>query len=120
MGQIALDGGAGIVAPGWFADATRAHAETGRPGFGYGYQWWTYPDDRFGAVGIFGQSITIDPATHTVVAMVSAWPKATDPDLSRQRYAFLATLFTAAKGTTVDPMKPTPPPARKSRRRSRR
>ena len=24
---------------------------------GYGYQWWTYPEGRFGAQGIFGQSI---------------------------------------------------------------
>ncbi|QNE31365.1 beta-lactamase family protein [Sphingomonas sp. NBWT7] len=98
MGQVALGGGAGIVAPGWFADATKPHASIGRPGFGYGYQWWTYPEGRFGGQGIFGQSITIDPATKTVVAMVSAWPKATDPALSRARLEFLEKLFVAAKG----------------------
>jgi CubicO group peptidase (beta-lactamase class C family) len=98
MGQLALKGGAGIVLPGWFADATKPHASTGRPGFGYGYQWWTYPEGRFGGVGIFGQSITVDPKTQTVVAIVSAWPKATDPDLSRARLAFLEKLFVAAKG----------------------
>ncbi|WP_085810123.1 serine hydrolase [Sphingomonas sp. TZW2008] len=98
MGQVALQGGAGIAAPGWFADATKSHASIGRPGFGYGYQWWTYPEGRFGGQGIFGQSITIDPATKTVVAMVSAWPKATDPALSRARLAFLEKLFVAAKG----------------------
>ncbi len=98
MGQLAMQGGAGIVPPGWFADATKAHASTGRPGFGYGYQWWTYPEDRFGGVGIFGQSITVDPKTRTVIAMVSAWPKASDPAQSQARYAFLERLFAAARG----------------------
>jgi CubicO group peptidase (beta-lactamase class C family) len=98
MGQLAMEGGAGIVAPGWFEEATRAHAPIGRPGFGYGYQWWTYPEARFGGQGIFGQSITVDPKSRTVIAMVSAWPKATDPALSRARLAFLEKLFVAAKG----------------------
>jgi len=98
IGQIALEGGAGIVPAGWFGDATRAQAQTGRPGFGYGYQWWTYPEERFGAVGIFGQSITVDPKSRTIVAIVSAWPKATDPALSKQRYEFLEKVFVAAKG----------------------
>lgn len=98
MGQLAMEGGPGIVPVGWFADATKAQAQTGRPGFGYGYQWWTYPQNRFGGQGIFGQSITVDPATKTVVAIVSAWPKATDPDLGRARLAFVDRLFSAAKG----------------------
>lgn len=98
MGQLALEGGAGIVPPGWFAEATRAHASTGRPGFGYGYQWWTYPEQRFGGQGIFGQSITVDLKTRTVIAVVSAWPKATDAGLSRARMAFMEKLFVAAKG----------------------
>lgn len=98
MGQVALEGGPGIVPVGWFADATKAQAPTGRPGFGYGYQWWTYPQGRFGGQGIFGQSITVDPATRTVVVILSAWPKATDPDLGRARLAFVDRLFAAAKG----------------------
>ena len=76
----------------------RAQAQIGRPGFGYGYQWWTYPPNRFGGQGLFGQSITVDPATKTVVAIVSAWPKATDPELGRARLAFVDRLFAAAKG----------------------
>lgn len=102
MGQLAMEGGHGIVAPNWFAQATRAHADTGRgAGFGYGYQWWTYPQGRFGCVGIFGQSITVDPASKTVIAIVSAWPRATDPEMSRRRLAFIDQLFTAAKGPLV-------------------
>ena len=97
MGLLALQGGEGIVPPGWFAKATRAHASIGRPGFGYGYQWWVYPQDRFGGQGIFGQSITVDPASRTVIAMVSAWPKATGSDLSQARMAFMERLFAAAR-----------------------
>jgi len=96
MGTLAMSGGKGIVAPGWFAAATSAKAQTGRPGFGYGYQWWTYPDGRYGAQGIFGQSILIDPARRIVIAMSSAWPRATGPDLSAARAAFQQKLIDAA------------------------
>ena len=96
VGQMVLDGGRGIVPAGWFARATAPHADIGRPGFGYGYQWWTYPEGRFGANGIFGQTILIDPKNRVVIAMSSAWPKATDRDLSAQRTAFNAKLIAAA------------------------
>lgn len=96
IGQFALNGGKGVVPDGWFAQATAAKAQTGRPGFGYGYQWWTYPQGRFGAVSIFGQSITIDPAKKIVVVFSSAWPKATDRDLSAARMGFVEKLFAAA------------------------
>ncbi|SOB87260.1 CubicO group peptidase, beta-lactamase class C family [Sphingomonas guangdongensis] len=95
MGQLALEGGRGIVPDGWFAAATAEKASIGRPGYGYGYQWWTYPEGRFGGAGIFGQSITIDPARRMVVAIVSAWPRATDRALSAERTAMLAKLFAA-------------------------
>jgi CubicO group peptidase (beta-lactamase class C family) len=98
MGQVAMEGGPGIVPVGWFAEATKAQAQTGRPGFGYGYQWWTYPQNRFGGQGIFGQSITIDPATKTVVVILSAWPKASESALWRGQLTFAERLFAAAKG----------------------
>ena len=97
MGEFVLGNGAGVVPAGWFADATRAHV-TIQPGFGYGYQWWTYPGDTFGANGIFGQSIYVDPAHRIVIAMSSAWPKATDAALSKERSAFRAKLVAAAIG----------------------
>src|SRR5690606_3810021 len=57
MGQFVLEGGHGVVPEGWFDAATSPQVRfEERPGFGYGYQWWTYPDGRFGAQGIFGQS----------------------------------------------------------------
>lgn len=97
FGQFVLEGGHGVTAKGWFAAATSPHATVAPGGFGYGYQWWTYPGGRFGAVGIFGQGILIDPATKTVVAMVSAAPKASDRVASAQRLAFGQRLIAAAK-----------------------
>lgn len=96
MGQLAMEGGKGIVGPNWFAEATSAKADIGRPGFGYGYQWWTYPQGRYGAQGIFGQSILIDPAKKIVIAISSAWPKATAPELSQARAEFQQQLIDAA------------------------
>lgn len=97
MGLFALAGGKGVVPAGWFAEATRSHAEIGVPGHGYGYQWWTYPEGRFGALGIFGQVIRVDPKTRTVVVMSSAWPKASDRTLSQARDAFVDRLIAAAQ-----------------------
>lgn len=94
IGQFALEGGKGVVPAGWFADATREHI--GDSGYGYGYQWWTYPQGRFGASGIFGQTIRIDPKTRTVIAVSAAAPKATDSAYGAARTAFLDKLFAAA------------------------
>lgn len=81
MGQFALEGGKGVVPDGWFAEAGKAQVEFGpqAPGFGYGYQWWSYPGRSYGAQGIFGQAITLVPSKNLVVAIVSNWPTATSP-----------------------------------------
>ncbi|MET0247723.1 MAG: serine hydrolase domain-containing protein [Sphingomonas sp.] len=96
MGQFAMEGGKGVVPTDWFADSTRAHASIGVPGYGYGYQWWTYPQGRFGAQGIFGQTIRVDPKSRVVIAVSAAAPKASDPAYGRARTAFLDRLFEAA------------------------
>jgi len=96
MGMFALSGGKGVVPAGWFDEATRPHVEIGMPGSGYGYQWWTYPQGRFGAAGIFGQLIRVDPKTRTVVVLSSAWPKATDRGLQQAREVFVDRLLAAA------------------------
>lgn len=83
MGQFALEGGKGQVPEGWFAQAGKAQVEFGpnAPGFGYGYQWWAYPQGNYGAQGIFGQAITLVPEKNLVVAVVSNWPTATSAPL---------------------------------------
>ena len=77
MGQFALEGGKGMVPDGWFAAATDSQVDFGNSGYGYGYQWWTYPGATYGAQGIFGQAITIVPQKNLVVAVISNWPAAT-------------------------------------------
>jgi len=84
MGIFALRGGGDFVPKGWFVEAGDSQVDFEREGFGYGYQWWTYPVG-YGAQGIFGQSITIVPEADLVVAIVSNWPTATS-DAYRQRW----------------------------------
>ena len=78
MGIFALEGGGDKVPEGWFAQAgdSLVDFEGDATGFGYGYQWWTYPQG-YGAQGIFGQSITIIPEKQLVLTVVSNWPTAT-------------------------------------------
>jgi CubicO group peptidase (beta-lactamase class C family) len=76
MGQFALEGGGAQVPTGWFAEATDSQVDFGDSGFGYGYQWWTYPQGTFGAQGIFGQAITLFPDKRMVVAYIGNWKQA--------------------------------------------
>lgn len=95
LGQFAMEGGHGAVPSTWYNIATSPHADIGVPGYGYGFQWWTYPEGRWGAQGIFGQSIRVDPKKHMVIAVSAAAPKASDPAYGKARTAFLNQLFAA-------------------------
>ena len=93
FGLFILDGaradGQGIVPDGWLQDATTERTGIGKPGRGYGYQWWTYADGSFAARGIFGQGIFIDPKRRLVIASNANWAKgATDPAANEAREAF--------------------------------
>lgn len=92
FGQFVLDdgvaGGYRVVPEGWFDAAGHKQADIGRPGFGYGYQWWTMDDGAFAAQGIFGQGIFIDRARGLVIAGVGNYEHATDPVMARRRQAF--------------------------------
>ncbi len=96
MGLFALEGGKGQVPDGWFAEAGKEQAPIGLPGFGYGYQWWTYPGGAWGGQGIFGQAILIVPQKNLVVAVVSNWPKASGGDLRVPQLQFSQKLAIAA------------------------
>ncbi|MEM6856410.1 MAG: serine hydrolase [Pseudomonadota bacterium] len=82
MGVFVLGGGKNAdgtasVPEGWFEEAGDSQVDFGDSGFGYGYQWWTYPGSSYGAQGIFGQSITLVPSQDLVLTVVSNWPQAT-------------------------------------------
>jgi len=88
FGLFVLGGGAGVGPDGWFAEAGAPQFVTGRPGRGYGYQWWTYADGAFSAGGIFGQGIFIDPARNLVIASNANWVGATHEPSVIARDAF--------------------------------
>jgi CubicO group peptidase (beta-lactamase class C family) len=77
FGQFILNGatvgGKSIVPDGWLEQATTTRVPTTEPPFGYGYQWWIYPDGSFTARGIFGQGIFIDPKRKLVIASNANW-----------------------------------------------
>ena len=82
MGVFVLNGGKSAdgtanVPEGWFEEAGDSVVDFQDTGFGYGYQWWTYPGGNFGAQGIFGQSITLVPSEDLVLTVVSNWQTAT-------------------------------------------
>ena len=100
FGQFVLEGGKDVVQPGWFGQAGAPQVDFGAGylggGFGYGYQWWAYPGGKFGAQGIFGQSVTLVPDKRMVVAIVSNWPAATGRPLSAERLKLVERLAAAA------------------------
>ena len=94
FGLFILNGARGgdgnsVVPDGYLSEATTARADIGKPGRGYGYQWWTYSDGTFAARGIFGQGIFIDPKRKLVIASNANWGGgATDPTASDAREVF--------------------------------
>jgi len=102
LGQFILEGaridGKSIVADGWLEAATRKQVDIGRPGFGYGYQWWTRDNGMFNAYGIHGQQIHVDPARGLVIAINSASP---DANFTKELIAARIALFDVIR-TAID------------------
>ena len=88
VGLFLAEGAPGVVPNGWMARASSPISGVGIPGFGYGYQFWTYPQGRWGLRGIFGQSVTIVPDKNAVVVFLSNWDKASDRELNLKQRAF--------------------------------
>lgn len=93
IGLFAMQGGVAhdgtrILPDDWMQEST-----TPSKGYeGYGYLWWL-EKDSYSALGIFGQSISIHPATKTVIAIHSAWPRASNAEQSKHRAALIAALM---------------------------
>jgi CubicO group peptidase (beta-lactamase class C family) len=81
-------GGRQIVPADWYPQATVKQKDIGRPGKGYGFQWWTYDDGSFAAQGIFGQGIFIDPKRRLVIASNSDWTRANKGPEPEERERF--------------------------------
>jgi CubicO group peptidase (beta-lactamase class C family) len=100
LGGAKIDG-TSIVPDSWIAAATTKKADIGIAGRGYGYQWWTNDDGSYGAQGIFGQGIFIDPKRNLVIASNSNWPSATDETSAKARQEFYAKVQVAVDGERV-------------------
>jgi len=90
-----------VLPDGWIAEATMKQADTNRPGYSYGYQWWNWEDGTYMARGIFGQGIFIDPKRKLVIASNSNWPQASDNqggDQDKKRSAFYKQVQLAVDG----------------------
>ena len=90
LGLLALaDGvlpdGTRVVPEGWLA----ASATPSQGYEGYGYKWWLYGDKRFGARGVFGQAIFVDPKANVVIAAHSNGQIASGSDHNRELDAAL-------------------------------
>ena len=75
-----------IIPKEWLIAATMQNAPSLAAGtnghrLGYGYQLWVLPGDRrqFALIGIYGQTILIDPLRHVVLVQTAVLPRATDP-----------------------------------------
>ena len=106
FGLFVLDNGVvngtSILPEGWFETGTQKQADIGEPGYGYGYQWWTFDNGSFQADGIFGQGIFIDPNRDLVIASNSSWTSALgDKDREHsEREAFYRTVQAAIDAET--------------------
>ena len=80
-----LPDGTRVLPEGWIAASTSPSQ-----GYeGYGYKWWLYGEGRYGARGVFGQAIFIDPASKLVVAAHSNGQVASGSDHNRELDAAL-------------------------------
>jgi CubicO group peptidase (beta-lactamase class C family) len=76
-----------LIPAAWINDATRVRDDqphlrpgTARRFLGYGYQVWILPGERrmFALLGLYGQAIFVDPASHLVMVHTAAYKQATD------------------------------------------
>ena len=94
-----LPGGEKLLPDDWIARSThwtqaKGSVTAAAPNGQYGYQWWynapapdakaepkktAHSDQTFWALGIFGQTIAINPAEHLVVVQWSTWKNAETP-----------------------------------------
>lgn len=82
-----------VLPSGWTKAAATAYTKRAWGDYeywGYGYLWWPHPDGSYEAVGIFGQSILIDPGEKLIVVSSSAWPRASWPEGQKRLAAFQA------------------------------
>jgi CubicO group peptidase (beta-lactamase class C family) len=63
-----------LEATDWHRQPAAFAPQRATPYFGYGYQFWTYPGEkrRFALLGVYGQSIFVDPELKLVLVITGA------------------------------------------------
>ena len=100
FGEFFMNGGKidgeSILPDGWVEEASSAHLDTGWENVpGYGYSWWVLSPDKFLALGIFGQTIYIEPAAKLIVVLNQSWGRADDGATYAKEMPFLAAVSAA-------------------------
>lgn len=90
LGLFAMNGGqlpdgTRVLPKNWMDESTRPS----KGNEGYGYLWWLNDDQSYRALGIFGQSIYINPEKDLVVVSLGAWKTAVGESYSAHREGFL-------------------------------
>ena len=85
-----------IEATDWRRQPDAFRPQTATSYFGYGYQFWTYPGNkrRFALLGVYGQSIFVDPETKLVMVITAVARNASTAkdSLARERDALWRSL----------------------------
>jgi CubicO group peptidase (beta-lactamase class C family) len=99
MGLFMLGGGQidgrDVLPAGWVEDATTNQLPKSDTRNSYGYFWWPNPEG-YSAIGIFGQGIAVYPEENLVIAINSAYVKATDRTQSEKQRALVKAVRDAA------------------------
>lgn len=100
FGQFFMDGGKidgeSVLPDGWLEEASAAQLPTGwQRAPGYGYKWWVQSPGKFMALGIFGQTIYIEPAKKLVVVLNQSWPRADNDTTYSREMPFLQAVSAA-------------------------
>lgn len=92
IGQFILDGGVADgeqVVPQWYLDEATSNQLQMPAEDEYGHFWWMLGDNAYAAIGIFGQWIAVFPDEGLVVAVNSAFPRASSQEYSSAVSALL-------------------------------
>ncbi|MDE2462091.1 MAG: serine hydrolase [Alphaproteobacteria bacterium] len=87
-------GGKQILPTDWVKQASTTQIQSDWGKYGYGFQWWIMPGgEAYEAIGIFGQSIYINPKEDLVVVTNSAWPEPDSDPYYARHDAFVAAVI---------------------------
>ena len=86
-----LADGTRVLPEGWMAQSVAPSAGYA----GYGYFWWLFDGAAYSALGIFGQTIYVNPSSGVVIATHGAWNDADSDRYNERRLAAIGAIEAA-------------------------